>query len=125
MEPWLESLIGIPYKRGGGAVDGGIDCYGLVKIIICRVFDIELPDDVIGWRKFATVMPPELAFPIRKWDVLCFEGEGAPLGTIGHVGVAISSADFIHAGEQYGGVVCDSINRWQDRLLHVARPNIP
>lgn len=102
----VDNLIGIPYKSGGRDKEGGVDCWGLVRLVYEQTFNISLPtlsstytdatdgaqaEEALlrnreGW---GSVVVPQIG------DVILFN----IAGRASHVGVYIGSNEFIHAME--------------------------
>lgn len=45
---WLDRYVGLPWKIGGREFEGGIDCWGLVRLVLAREAGVHLPAWVDG-----------------------------------------------------------------------------
>lgn len=118
-----EKYIGIPFKANG-RTEEGLDCWGLTRLIYSREYSIQLPsfsgDYVIeddqriqelisqykeGW---------ESKDPPSEGDIVLFR----ILGELTHIGVMISTTQFIHVREGSNTVI-DSITntKWKNRVI--------
>ena len=79
------SYLGAPYEWGG-MTDRGIDCSGLVHMAYRRTGRL-VPRDADQQEAAATAIDESAA---RPGDLVCFDG-------LGHVGIYIGGAQFIHA----------------------------
>ena len=109
----LLELVGLPYADNGRDPATGFDCFGLA-LYATRAEGIDLPDNVLSWRRAGRVIRGELR--PRRLDWLCFADRN-PFGLIDHVGVALNEFEFIHAGRSFGGVVCDRITRYRPKAI--------
>lgn len=107
-----ERLIGTPWKEGGRSLtDGGLDCFGLLKVVYDECLGIELPEysditrDTEGFRdimsaesnKWVSVIHPQ------HLDAVLFVKNGIA----SHVGVFIVSQSrgyVLHAVDGFGVV---------------------
>jgi len=80
-------LLGIPY-RWGGTTPWGLDCSGLVQLVY-RLHGIALPRD--AHQQAAD----ERMAPVAREDIL--PGDLLFFANLGHVGMAVSGEEFIHA----------------------------
>lgn len=120
-----DELVGAPYKDGGLTPTEGFDCYGLVRWVLNTELRMLLPEKPPGpgaWGHYVKVYRQPIP-PLVKYDVIAFS-DIIP-GLANHVGVVISARDFLHCGSKYGGVVCDEIARWRDKIIGVGRPHDP
>lgn len=115
-------LVGIPYKDGGLTPEEGLDCYTLVRHVLNTECAAELPEkppQAFAWAQYVRVY--RAPFPdLQKYDVIMFD-EIIP-GLVNHIGIMISETDFIHAGSKFGGVVCQPVNLYRDKISAVGRP---
>ena len=119
----MTELVGIPYTDGGLTPDQGFDCYGLVRWVLMAGLGRELPEKpppAIRWPDYVEIFRPRPP-ALQQFDVLMF-AEILP-GLVNHIGVMVSAADFLHAGSKFGGVVCEPINRYLDKVVAVGRPH--
>ena len=124
---WSDKYIGIPFLANGRSTDG-LDCWGLVRLILGNEFSIELPsfsdnyniDDNTritelvaqykeGWERKETAEPG---------DCVLFNILGEPM----HIGVMLDNNRFIHVREGSDTVV-DSITstKWERRVEGIYR----
>ena len=120
---WSNKYIGIPYKQKGRDFDG-IDCWGLVRLIYKEEYNVQLPSFVNDYTEDDTIRIQDLVAQYKEgWEQLDEPQEGCVvlfriLGTESHIGVAISSTQFIHAREKYTSAVesFDS-TAWKNRVI--------
>ncbi len=118
---YYEDLIGIPFKDGGRGKDG-IDCWGLVMLLLkrqgyrnIRNYDIsafsmrEINDEIEkernSWRKISN--------PRYGCVVLIANGCTSDAN---HVGIVVDNNKFIHC-YAYSGVCLSSLKRWRGHIL--------
>ena len=85
------NLIGINYKYGGSAPDGGLDCSGLVKYVFEQSMNMALPHNALAMSRMgqkisrADLQPGDLVFfnTLRR--------------SFSHVGIYIGGGKFVHA----------------------------
>lgn len=125
---WTQHYIGIPFKEGGRE-RSGLDCYGLLRLVINERFGGEIPEyEGIAYRQgdnadfLATLMDER----IRLWKPVRIDderpGDGILLRVMGrpiHVGVVIAPGVMLHIEKD-----CDSLierysngSRWERRIL--------
>jgi cell wall-associated NlpC family hydrolase len=103
---WSAAYVGLPWLDGG-RTPRGVDCWGLVRLVLCRERGLELPGygetsarqliavaraisagkDGEDWRE----VPNGLQ---RAFDVCVMRLTGR--GAIGHVGVMVDAAHVLH-----------------------------
>lgn len=126
--------VGIPFKEGGRNRDG-IDCYGLVRLILFEVFSVATLD----YSDYRIDNRADCAHLINKgaangeWeavqhpargDVVVLNIHGQPM----HCGMVLGSGLFIHASHETG-VVVERLNApcWTRRISkffrHRGMPN--
>ena len=115
-DDFMQSLVGIPYKDGGLSPKEGMDCWGLSRWCIKILTGVELPEKPIAWRHYGCLLGKDAK--IERGDLLFFTA--SPPANI-HMGIAMSSSEFINARLQAGQVVCEPISRWKSLLLNVGR----
>jgi len=123
---WTTRYIGLPWALGGRG-EAGLDCWGLVRLVLGREFGVELASyDGLDWRRpdhsatAATLTAAELgdwsaveASWERPADVIMLRIAGHPL----HVGVIAGGGYMLHIQlgietclERYDGIA------WRDRV---------
>lgn len=88
-------FLGIPY-RWGGTSSFGVDCSGFVQLLY-RLHGLFLPRDAHEQGQY------EKTFPINRTDLV--PGDLIFFNNYGHVGMAISHFEFIHATTRGSPVV--------------------
>jgi cell wall-associated NlpC family hydrolase len=119
----MNDLVGIRYTDNGLTPESGFDCYGLVRWVLMQGLGKDLPakpPPAFRWREHVLIYQPRPPL-ILTYDILMF-AELLP-GIVNHIGIAISSKDFIHTGPQFGGVVCQPINYVYEKITGVGRPH--
>ena len=114
LAPLVEPLLGLPYET--------YTCWGLVAHLLKQGWNIDLQTDP---EALATQMvevwfrgdPPSPLGLVQPWDCLVLSTKNL-VGD--HCGLALDSTRFVHTRRQ-AGVVLDRLNRWEPKLLQVAR----
>ena len=133
---WCAQYIGLPFVEGGRD-RSGLDCYGLLRLVINERFAGSVPEyEGIAWHAgddknlLASLMDERvrLWLPVRIGDE--HPGDGVLLRVMGrpiHVGVVVARGWMLHIEKN-----CDSLieryaggSRWERRVLgfyrHAAR----
>lgn len=131
MERYIK-YIGIPYVVAGRSLerDGGLDCWGLVRVIFQDLFNFELPayESInthlsVNQASEMLVNTPlykncEEVLEVQEGDLLLFNIVGNPL----HIGYALSSTHMIHADRKTGSTVENFRGKkWRTRLYKIYR----
>ncbi|MFC0677381.1 C40 family peptidase [Lysobacter korlensis] len=107
------SLVGTPYRAGGGRPEDGFDCSGLVNYVYRDILDLRLPRSS---RELSAWPGPKLA-PDRlaAGDLVFF----ASAGTVDHVGIYLGQGRFVHAPSSGGTVRVDHLDGhyWRDHYV--------
>lgn len=115
------SLIGIPYRWGGNTPNSGFDCSGLVRYVVGRAADIDLPRTTADMsRRGEPVEPDEIA----PGDLIFFNTTGRAHS---HVGIYVGKLRFVNAPSTGGTVRLDYLTnpywaRHFDGIRRVAPP---
>lgn len=111
------SLVGIPYRWGGNTPESGFDCSGLVKYVVGRAADIDLPRTTADIsRRGEPVQPDEVA----PGDLIFFNTTGRPHS---HVGIYVGKLRFVNAPSTGGTVRLDYLTNpyWAKRFDGIRR----
>lgn len=111
-------LLGLPY-RWGGTTPWGLDCSGLVQLVY-RLHGFLLPRDACDQAKDERTVPVSRE-DLQAGDLLFFANHG-------HVGLAVSNWEFIHATTHGAPVVQVSEvddAHWTARRDEIRRFSIP
>jgi len=132
MTDWLRDYIGLPFKPHGRD-RGGVDCYGLYRLVIAERCALILPERLEGYHDIhdrqgiAAALTQAQAEPVwhevtapRLFDLVLLRLFGMPL----HVGVYLGAGRMLHIEER----ICAAVERldtpvWQRRVLGFWRPD--
>jgi len=115
------SLVGVPYRWGGNTPDSGFDCSGLVRYVVARAADVELPRTTADIsRRGEPVEPDEIA----PGDLIFFNTTGRPHS---HVGIYAGKLRFVNAPSTGGTVRLDYLTNpyWAKRFDGIRRVAAP
>jgi hypothetical protein len=111
------SLVGIPYRWGGNTPGSGFDCSGLVRYVVARAADVELPRTTADMsRRGESIEPDEIA----PGDLIFFNTTGRPHS---HVGIYVGKLRFVNAPSTGGTVRLDYLTNsyWAKRFDGIRR----
>lgn len=111
------SLVGIPYRWGGNTPASGFDCSGLVRYVVARAADVELPRTTADIsRRGESIEPDEIA----PGDLIFFNTTGRPHS---HVGIYVGKLRFVNAPSTGGTVRLDYLTNsyWAKRFDGIRR----
>jgi hypothetical protein len=111
------SLVGIPYRWGGNTPDSGFDCSGLVRYVVARAADVDLPRTTADIsRRGEPIEPDEIA----PGDLIFFNTTGRPHS---HVGIYVGKLRFVNAPSTGGTVRLDYLTNsyWAKRFDGIRR----
>ncbi|MGN6651239.1 NlpC/P60 family protein [Trinickia sp.] len=111
------SLIGIPYRWGGNTPDSGFDCSGLVRYIVGRAANVDLPRTTADIsRRGESIDPDEIA----PGDLIFFNTTGRAHS---HVGIYVGKLRFVNAPSTGGTVRLDYLTNpyWAKRFDGIRR----
>lgn len=120
---WSNDYIGIPFKDKGRDRKG-IDCWGLISMILQERFNVVLPDLEYETTSDAEECSKTLAAGNwrRNWQVARVPSEGCVVvlmvrGFPGHVGLMVDGLNFIHAMPGAGASVASIDDPyWRDKV---------
>jgi cell wall-associated NlpC family hydrolase len=136
MAPWAHRYVGLPAAERGREPSTGLDCWGLVRLVLAREAGIDAPSWEEAYSGFCSVDDARVLIesvhagweeidvtrgdPLQSFDVLLFNGLRSAL----HVGVAVDGETFLHvdpfvtltaAVERWRGP------KWESRMRGVYR----
>ena len=114
--------VGIPYKKQGINPEEGLDCYGIVRYVLGTEKGLILPEEPpppTAWNNYVKVFRPPLP-QLLKYDVIMLAE--VIEGITNHIGIMITTTDFLHAGSKFGGVVCEPVSKYSYAILAIGRP---
>ena len=131
---WVEQYVGIPYVAEGADIarDGGLDCWGLIKLIWRERYGIELPIyDGPHWKPGADRVAIAIAIQeaVARYQIVLTgeerEGDGIILRMLGnplHVGLVVTPGWMIHSNESAASCVEDYRRMaWSRRVIGFRR----
>jgi cell wall-associated NlpC family hydrolase len=105
------SLVGTPYRYGGNTPDAGFDCSGLVRYVVSRAANVNLPrtTEAMGTRG-SSLDRSEVA----SGDLVFFNTTGRANS---HVGIYVGQNRFVHAPASGGTVRLEDMGKpyWATR----------
>ncbi|WP_265920628.1 C40 family peptidase [Cupriavidus nantongensis] len=105
------SLVGTPYRYGGNTPDAGFDCSGLVRYVVARAANVNLPrtTEAMGTRG-SSLDRSEVA----SGDLVFFNTTGRANS---HVGIYVGQNRFVHAPSSGGTVRLEDMGKpyWASR----------
>lgn len=127
---WLDAYLDLPFVEGGRS-RAGVDCYGLLRLVLAERFGCDIPEDPAGARRAGMDRASVAGLAarieaaraewrelrrddIRPGAAILLRVEGRPL----HVGVVLNDRAFLHA-EPGAGVHAERWDgaRWASRVL--------
>lgn len=105
----LASLVGVEYTDGGRTIEGGLDCYGLVRLALRRL-GVDLPASEAGLAfETAGAEPVPLAC-VRRGDVVVMPADEESAYAV-HLGVMVDPLRLLHAVRGVGSRI-DRYEAW-------------
>ncbi|WER47220.1 C40 family peptidase [Cupriavidus sp. WKF15] len=105
------SLVGTPYRYGGNTPDSGFDCSGLVRYVVARAANVNLPrtTEAMGTRGSALDRSE-----VASGDLVFFNTTGRANS---HVGIYVGQNRFVHAPSSGGTVRLEDMGKsyWASR----------
>ncbi|MGO4765385.1 C40 family peptidase [Cupriavidus sp. 2KB_3] len=119
------SLVGTPYRYGGNTPDSGFDCSGLVRYVVQRAANVNLPrtTEQMGQRGSSLDRSQ-----VASGDLVFFNTTGRANS---HVGIYVGQNRFVHAPATGGTVRLEDMGKsyWASRYNGarrvVAASNLP
>ncbi|AFQ47983.1 C40 family peptidase [Burkholderia cepacia] len=111
------SLVGVPYRWGGNTPTSGFDCSGLVRYVIGRAADVNLPRTTSDMSSRGVSIDPDQVAP---GDLIFFNTTGRPHS---HVGIYVGKLRFVNAPSTGGTVRLDYLTNpyWAKRFDGIRR----
>ncbi|MBN3745783.1 C40 family peptidase, partial [Burkholderia sp. Se-20373] len=111
------SLVGVPYRWGGNTPTSGFDCSGLVRYVIGRAADVNLPRTTADMSGRGVAIEPD---QIAPGDLIFFNTTGRPHS---HVGIYVGKLRFVNAPSTGGTVRLDYLTNpyWAKRFDGIRR----
>jgi sulfur carrier protein ThiS len=127
---WHNKYIGIPYQEKGRTAEEGLDCWGLVRLVYDKEFDITLPSYVEAYEAEDIEKTAEL-ISIHKegWEPVELPQAGDVVlfsicGQEGHVGIVVRPGLFLHVIEGQASVIESYTSaKWKKRVVGTFRYN--
>ncbi|WP_175777044.1 C40 family peptidase [Burkholderia anthina] len=111
------SLVGVPYRWGGNTPTSGFDCSGLVRYVLGRAADVNLPRTTADMSSRGMSIDPDQVAP---GDLIFFNTTGRPHS---HVGIYVGKLRFVNAPSTGGTVRLDYLTNpyWAKRFDGIRR----
>lgn len=128
--PWVAAYIGIPFQARGRTLETGVDCYGLLRLVLGERFQCELPE-YLGYGRNCD--PAEVGSYVvehlgfwreiepgreRAGDALLLKCLGEPM----HVALVVAPGAMLHTFRKACSRVEDyTAQKWRDRVIAIYR----
>lgn len=123
----LDQYIGLPFKDHGRDRDG-VDCWGLVRLVLMEQYDIHLGDYVYRDTRDQVAIPAAFSTGAVGWqqvehgqagDVVLMRVGGRPM----HVGLVVEAGLMLHVESGDKGAVIESYTgpKWGSRIEGIYR----
>ncbi|KVE33034.1 C40 family peptidase [Burkholderia sp. TSV86] len=111
------SLVGVPYRWGGNTPESGFDCSGLVRYVVDRAANVNLPRTTADMSAIGDSIEPD---GIAPGDLIFFNTSGRPHS---HVGIYVGKLRFVNAPSTGGTVRLDYLTNpyWAKRFDGIRR----
>ncbi len=129
MEPWAAKYIGIPFLEKGRD-RSGIDCYGLVRLVLAEQFNVDMPSyteiyesieedaKVIGDTIYHAAMQWDRVESANPGDVCILRMLGHPM----HCGIMADDRHMLHVIENTDSGIEDITRpHWKPRVIGMFR----
>ncbi len=105
------SLVGTPYRYGGNTPDAGFDCSGLVRYVVSRAANVNLPRTTEAMGTRGTMLDRS---EVASGDLVFFNTTGRANS---HVGIYVGQNRFVHAPSSGGTVRLEDMGKpyWASR----------
>ncbi len=105
------SLVGTPYRYGGNTPDSGFDCSGLVRYVVQRAANVNLPRTTEQMGQRGTSLDRS---DVASGDLVFFNTTGRANS---HVGIYVGQNRFVHAPATGGTVRLEDMGKsyWASR----------
>lgn len=105
------SLVGTPYRYGGNTPDAGFDCSGLVRYVVSRAANVNLPRTTEAMGTRGTALDRS---EVASGDLVFFNTTGRANS---HVGIYVGQNRFVHAPSTGGTVRLEDMGKsyWASR----------
>ncbi len=115
------SYLGVPYRRGGDHPSEGFDCSGLVRHVVNKVLDLELPRRAEEMSRLGQRVERS---DLRPGDLVFFNTLRRPFS---HVGIYLGDGRFVHAPSSGGVVRVERMDLpyWRTRYNGIRRLETP
>ena len=125
---WVVSYVGLPFKEGGRD-RSGLDCYGLLRLVINEQFGGSVPEyEGIAYQPgedhdlLVTLMDERIRLwiPVARGNER--PGDGILLRVMGrpiHVGIVVTTDLMLHIEKNCDSILesCGTGSRWDRRVL--------
>jgi NlpC/P60 family len=98
------SLVGVPHRWGGNTPQSGFDCSGLVRYVVARAAEVELPRTTAEMSSRGVSVEPDEVAP---GDLIFFNTTGRAHS---HVGIYVGNLRFVSAPSTGGTVRLDYLS---------------